>query len=293
MRISVKARVFASLRKHKASLLVVSLSAILMSCASAPLNTATPDNRYGVPITERTLAQRLLDQGIERTALVNIYALDPHLKSNSRLSVNSFYSDVLLTGEVPNQQVYDAINEIVSSMPDVKRINNYIEIRRNKGLSYTVHDRYITSKLNAKILADPYIGYSQVKVVTDDGVVYVLGRLTPSQQEHLRDMMSSTVGIKDFVILTSTIDGEILPAQSVPQPYKPSFPQVNSYPPQVYSPQTSQAQVSQGYPDSSQTYPNNSSYPATQQPSGVRYPVTSQTSSSPYIELYKNQVAGW
>ena len=47
---------------------------------------------------------------------------------------------------------------------------------------------------------------SQIKVVTNNGVVYVMGRMTPTQQSHLIDIANSTVGITELVLLTTVVD---------------------------------------------------------------------------------------
>ena len=80
------------------------ITACLMStgCATNYLTNST-EGTYGVPATERTIPQRLLDRSIEHTAKVNIYGLQEDLQQNSRISINSFYSEVLLLGEVPSE----------------------------------------------------------------------------------------------------------------------------------------------------------------------------------------------
>ena len=47
---------------------------------------------------------------------------------------------------------------------------------------------------------------SQIKAVTNDGVVYIMGRMTPTQQSHLIDIANNTVGITELVLLTTVVD---------------------------------------------------------------------------------------
>ena len=91
-------------------------------------------------------------------------------------------------------------------MPDVRRVYNELNVSASKGYSSTVHDGYITSKLLAKVAANDGVKASQIKAVTDNGVVYIMGRMTPTQQSHLIDIANDTIGITELVLLTTVVD---------------------------------------------------------------------------------------
>lgn len=189
---------------------MVMASIVSTGCTTNYLTNST-EGTYGVPVTERTIPQRLLDRSIEYTAKVNIYGLQEDLQANSRISIDSFYSEVLLTGEVPSVALKTQIEQVVSSMPDVRRVYNELNVGVSRGYSSTVHDGYITSKLMAKTAANDGVKASQLKAVTNDGVVYVMGRVTPTQQSHLIDIANSTAGITELVLLTTVVDNRGLP----------------------------------------------------------------------------------
>lgn len=185
--------------------LSIGLLSALSGCVSLEA-LKSPEETFGVAATDRTLAQRILDKSIENTAKVNVSRISPTFSERSRVSINSFYSTVLVTGEVADEASKQQVEAVLSSMPDIKQLYNKLTVGNIKGTSYTVHDAYISSKVNAKILANNAIKNSQVKVVTDDGIVYVMGKLTPAQREHLITIINSTVGIKELVLLTELID---------------------------------------------------------------------------------------
>ncbi|WP_201617564.1 BON domain-containing protein [Psychrobacter urativorans] len=184
---------------------IVMASIANTGCTTNYLTNST-EGTYGVPVTERTIPQRLLDRSIEHTVKVNIYGLQENLQQNSRISINSFYSEVLLTGEVPSEALKKQIEEVVRSMPDVHSVYNEMNISVAKGYSSTVHDGYITSKLLGRVTANNGIRASQIKTVTNNGVVYVMGRMTPTQQSLLIDIANKTVGITELVLLTTLLD---------------------------------------------------------------------------------------
>ena len=184
---------------------VLLASVISTGCATNYLTNST-QGTYGVPMTERTIPQRLLDRSIEHTAKINVYGLKEDLQQTSRMSIDSFNSEVLLTGEVPSAAIKTEIENVVSSMPDVRRVYNELTVSASKGYSSTVHDGYITSKMLAKVATSNGVKASQIKVVSNNGVVYVMGRVTPTQQSHLIDIANDTVGVTELVLLTTVVD---------------------------------------------------------------------------------------
>ena len=180
-------------------------SIVITGCTTNYLTNST-EGTYGVPMTERTIPQRLLDRSIEHTVKINVYGLQENLQQTSRMSIDSFNSIVLLTGEVPTEAVKAEISKVVGSMPDVRQVYNELTVGASKGYSQTVHDGYITSKLMAKTASANGVKASQIKAVTNNSVVYVMGRMTPTQQSHLIDIANSTVGITELVLLTTVVD---------------------------------------------------------------------------------------
>lgn len=193
----------SSRRKAIGVMLLTSIAAT--GCTTNYLTNST-EGTYGVPMTERTIPQRLLDRSIEHTVKINVYGLQENLQQISRMSIDSFNSEVLLTGEVPTQEIKTEIEKVVGSMPDVRHVYNELNVSASRGYSSTVHDGYITSKLLAKIASSNGVKASQIKAVTNDGVVYIMGRMTPTQQSHLIDIANNTVGITELVLLTTVVD---------------------------------------------------------------------------------------
>lgn len=203
-RMHLRTAILSSPRRTAISVMLMS-SIVTTGCTTNYLTNST-QGTYGVPMTERTIPQRLLDRSIEHTVKINVYGLQESLQQTSRMSIDSFNSIVLLTGEVPTEAVKAEISKVVGSMPDVRQVYNELTVGASKGYSQTVHDGYITSKLMAKIATADGVKASQIKAVTNNGVVYVMGRMTPTQQSHLIDIANSTVGITELVLLTTVVD---------------------------------------------------------------------------------------
>ncbi len=156
---------------------------------------------FGVPASEVSIPKRMIDQGIEKTAKVNIYSKFPELINNSRIAVDSFNGTVLLTGEVPNQETKQKIQYLLSKMPDIRNLFNELKISRSHSMSYNVQDAYITSQLMAKVIAHPRLRIGRIKVVSETGVVYILGRLTQQEQQDIVKLANSTAPVLEVVFL--------------------------------------------------------------------------------------------
>ncbi|WGV13183.1 BON domain-containing protein [Psychrobacter maritimus] len=203
-RMHLRTAIFGSSRRKAIGVMLLT-SIAATGCTTNYLTNST-EGTYGVPMTERTIPQRLLDRSIEHTVKINVYGLQENLQQTSRMSIDSFNSEVLLTGEVPTQAIKAEIEKVVSSMPDVRHVYNELNVSASRGYSSTVHDGYITSKLLAKVASSNGVNASQIKAVTNDGVVYIMGRMTPTQQSHLIDIANNTVGITELVLLTTVVD---------------------------------------------------------------------------------------
>jgi len=263
------------------SLVMASLA--ITGCTTNYLTNST-NGTYGVPVTERTIPQRLLDRSIEHTAKINVYGLQQDLQQNSRMSIDSFNSEVLLSGEVPTEALKTQIEQVVKSMPDVRKVYNELNVSVARGYSSTVQDGYITSKLLAKVAASDGVKSSQLKAVTNNGVVYIMGRMTPTQQSNLIDIANDTAGITELVLFTTlvndigaTISGEdIMTDPTLTNNVNVTIPQATAVI-RTPAPVSTNSVIIEPAPDNAQP---------------INAPVETPTaprSSSPYIDLYQDQ----
>ncbi len=165
------------------------------------LPNVNANGSFGVPISEVSIPKRMIDKGIEKTARVNIYNKFPELRGDSRIEIDSFNGTVLLTGEVPTKESKQKIQYLLSQMPDIKNLFNELKISRKHSMSYKVQDGYITSTLMSKILAHPRLRLSHVKIVTETGIVYVMGRIGQQEQQQIIRLANGTPAILEVVFL--------------------------------------------------------------------------------------------
>jgi len=277
----LRTAIFGSSRRTAIGVMLMT-GLVSTGCSTNYLTNST-EGTYGVPMTERTIPQRLLDRSIEHTVKINVYGLKEDLQQISRMGIDSFNSEVLLTGEVPTEAIKAEVEKVVSSMPDVRRVYNELNVSASKGYSSTVHDGYITSKLLAKVAANDGVKASQIKAVTDNGVVYIMGRMTPTQQSHLIDIANDTIGITELVLLTTVVDDRGVKLAEDDIMYE------NNLANPTMVPAIDSNVASNANPNVNNTVTPNAASTATPIVITEEGESVNQPSSSPYIDLYQGQ----
>ncbi|PHR63376.1 divisome-associated lipoprotein YraP [Pseudidiomarina marina] len=145
----------------------VSLSgcaAALVGATAVGISAATDTRSVGTQIDDQTIEVRVI------TALKREDRLD-----NSRVQVVSFNRSVLLLGQVTNSSLRDLASHIVRNTQGVDRVHNELKVAPVISLGQISKDTYITSKIKAKFIADENIKASDIKVVTENGEVALMG----------------------------------------------------------------------------------------------------------------------
>jgi len=86
----------------------------------------------------------LFDSSIERTAKINLYKLDSRFKQ-SRVNIESFHGNVLLTGQVPDAHLKQLAEDNLRAMTDVKTVHNYITVGNQIGYNSIMQDTTVTA----------------------------------------------------------------------------------------------------------------------------------------------------
>jgi osmotically-inducible protein OsmY len=110
-----------------------------------------------------------------------------------------FHRDVLLTGHVPTRALRDEANTRLETLPSIRKKYNQLAIR--KTADHTVHDSWITAKIRSQMMADAEINPRQFKVVTADGIVYLMGDVLPGEAARVIRIARQTEDVLRVVTL--------------------------------------------------------------------------------------------
>ncbi len=149
---------------------------------------------------ERTLGRLIEDENIETKALVNIHDANEDF-DHTNIKVVSYNGYVLIAGQVANQALKDQATRVIKEVRGVRRIYNELEIAAPSSAMTRTSDTWITTKVKSFLLGNFDIEGTRVKVVTEDGVVYLMGLATPEEAERIAAEAADIGGVQKVVKL--------------------------------------------------------------------------------------------
>lgn len=108
---------------------------------------------------------------------------DQELKGHSHISVSVFNHVALLAGQAQTEQLRERAYKIMKKVDGVKRIYNAITISGSTSELQRASDTWITGKVKSVLLATPGLKSNDLKIVTENGVVYLMGSISRQQAD--------------------------------------------------------------------------------------------------------------
>ena len=145
------------------------------------------------------------DEMLERIVNRDIRRADTGYKS-AHLVVVSYNGIVLLAGQVGSDALSSKAQTLATNIAKVRRVHNALEV--GGPISYVArsNDSWLTTKVKSKLAASKRTDASRVKVVTENGVVYLLGLITREQSESVVQIARSVYGVQKIVKVFEYLD---------------------------------------------------------------------------------------
>ncbi len=124
---------------------------------------------------------------------------DPSLKKNTHIEVATFQRLVLLVGQVPSESLRQRAASAAQTAPGAIRIYNFITVGQPMNFAERNADTWITTKIRSQIIMDHKLYPNKVKVVTEAGVVYLMGVVTKEEADRVIEMAKNTDGVLRIV----------------------------------------------------------------------------------------------
>jgi len=200
-----------SIRTNAVALTV--LAAALSGCAPLLLGGAMVGS--GLVITDRrTTGIQVEDRSIEFKAAARVR----ELATLGRVEVTSYNRIVLLTGEVPTAADSAAAGRAVSAVENVRSVVNELALGDKPSIGARSNDAVLGGKVKATLVDAKDVQANAFKVVTDRGVVYLMGRVTEREAQRGTDIARSVSGVQRvvrvFEILTEAELAALSPASA-------------------------------------------------------------------------------
>ncbi len=134
----------------------------------------------------------------------------PEFVEKSRISVATCNRVVLLTGHTKSWNLLEKARHKVARISGVRRIYNYIKVKKNPPSVDYLKDTWITTKIRSKIISNFDVDPRKVKVITDSGTVYLMGCLPRKEANIIVKLARNTEGVKrvrtlfEYIVITKS-----------------------------------------------------------------------------------------
>ena len=118
---------------------------------------------------------------------------------SSHINVNSFNRRVLITGEVPDEETKAKVEREVRGIEGVMNVTNELEVAFSSSYTSRSNDALITSKVKLSLADAKDISANSFKVVTENGAVFLMGRVTQREGAQAADIARGVSGVTKVV----------------------------------------------------------------------------------------------
>jgi osmotically-inducible protein OsmY len=144
----------------------------------------------------RSTGAQIDDESIEIRATNRV---SDRFGDRAHVNVTSYNRIALLTGEVPDERSREEAEKIVLAVPNVRGITNDLQIAGVSSLGSRANDSYLTTKVRGRLLDTKRISPVHVKVVSEAGVVYLMGIVTEAEADEAVEIARTTGGVRKVV----------------------------------------------------------------------------------------------
>ncbi len=176
---------------------LVALGALLSSCAPAVFVGATTAGGV-IAADNRTAGSFIEDEAIEIKATLR---LNDEIGDEARYSVFSINRVAMVVGQAPDDDVRNEIFKVISETENVRKVINQVEIGPQIPLTRRASDTLVTTRIKSALLQIRVEDFSSldVKVITENGVVYLMGLITVDNAALAIDAARNVSGVRQVV----------------------------------------------------------------------------------------------
>jgi osmotically-inducible protein OsmY len=193
---------------HTWRITILALLALTQLSGCAPVLVGGAATGGAMALDRRTPGAFIDDERIEWT-IRNAIRQDQELSSQSNVSVVSYDGVVLLAGETPTEALRTRAAEHARNVEKVRRVHNELVIAAPSSLMTRSSDTAITARVKTRILGirglEGFDG-TKVKVVTENGTVFLMGKLYRREADVVTDTARQVSGVQRIVRLFEYLD---------------------------------------------------------------------------------------
>ena len=125
----------------------------------------------------------------------------------AHVNATSFNRHVLLTGQAPTEDEKKRIESVARGIANVREVTNEITVGPPTPLTTRGNDALVTSNVKARMVNNRRFSPNHVKVITEAGVVYLMGLVSRDEEEAAVEIARTTAGVSRVVKVFEHVKG--------------------------------------------------------------------------------------
>jgi osmotically-inducible protein OsmY len=178
------------------TLLLVGFVITLQGCAGLVIAGGAT---AGAMANDRRTSGAYVDDETIEWKIIDVLYQDEQIDEQTHLNATSYNGIVLLTGEIPSDEMRAKIGDKIRGVRGVRQFHDETSIAAPSSMMSRSGDTWITSKVKTAMLTGDTDMGARTKVVTDKGVVYLMGIVSPQEADKLTDIARRVGGVQKVV----------------------------------------------------------------------------------------------
>ena len=140
----------------------------------------------------------------EKLSLKKIIDAYPSDVSNANINISSFNGDLLITGQVPRQELIKLATDQANSLRNVREVFNYLQVMGQTSFLSKANDRLISNRVKSRLQDLKFLDINRINIVTEHGLVYLMGTLNQEELKIVLETIQGTKGVQKAISLART-----------------------------------------------------------------------------------------
>ena len=179
-------------------IIVVLFCLSLLNGCSYIASKTTGEEPIGTDDSDRSFGRMIDDQLIETYIATNIRKADEGF-SGSHIEITSYNGIVLLTGQVSSERLVALAGNIAKQVRNVRRVHNALTVAGPTSIPARLNDSWLKTKIKTRMLVTEGANPIKIKVVVEDGAIYLMGLVTQQQADQAVELAHKTYGVQKIV----------------------------------------------------------------------------------------------
>ncbi|MFY0992394.1 BON domain-containing protein [Halomonas sp. C05BenzN] len=182
-------------------LLILTLGLAGCTTVTGVTNPGTIDENYG----KRTLGTQVEDESIETKIGHNLRRTDARL-GDARINVDAYNGVVLLTGQVPSEELKNKATEVAGEVRNVREVHNELTVAGNLPASQRLSDTWLNTRIRTNLASNESIESGRIRVITENASVYLMGIVSRAEADRIVGAVSRIGGVQRIVKVFDYLD---------------------------------------------------------------------------------------